>query len=55
MLFFGAGQNLAALGRHAEVEQHYSEAIRLAPDLLQAHFFYGMELGRGSADHAGSA
>jgi tetratricopeptide (TPR) repeat protein len=55
MLYFGAGQSLAALGRHAEAEQHYSEAIRLSPDLMQAHFLYGMELGRdgNAADAAG--
>jgi tetratricopeptide (TPR) repeat protein len=41
-----AGQNLAALGRHAEAMQHYAEAIQLSPDLMQAHFLYGTELGR---------
>jgi tetratricopeptide (TPR) repeat protein len=41
-----AGQNLAALGRHAEAEQRFAEAARISPDLMQAHFLYGMELGR---------
>jgi len=41
-----AGQNLAALGRHAEAEQCYAAAVRLSPDLIQAHFLYGLELGR---------
>jgi tetratricopeptide (TPR) repeat protein len=44
--YFESGQNLAALGRHAEAEQRYSEAIQLSPDMIQAHFLYGMELGR---------
>jgi tetratricopeptide (TPR) repeat protein len=46
MLHVEAGQNLTALGRHAEAEQHYAEAVRLAPNLMQAHFLYGLELGR---------
>jgi len=46
MPYVEAGQNLAALGRHAEAEQRYSEAIRLSPDSMQAHYLYGMELGR---------
>ena len=44
--YVDAGQNLAALGRHAEAEQRYAEAIRIAPDLIQPHFLYGMELGQ---------
>ncbi|HEV2207291.1 MAG TPA: tetratricopeptide repeat protein [Verrucomicrobiae bacterium] len=46
MLCVEAGQNLAALGRHAEAAQHYAEAARIAPDLMAAHFLYGLELGR---------
>ena len=46
MLYMGAGQNLAALGRHTEAEQRFAEATRLSPDLMQAHFLYGLELGR---------
>jgi tetratricopeptide (TPR) repeat protein len=55
VLYLSAGQDLAALGRHAEAEQHYSEAARLSPDSIQAHFLYGMELGRDgkAADAAG--
>jgi tetratricopeptide (TPR) repeat protein len=45
-LYIEAGQNLAALERHAEAEQRYAEAIKLVPDSMQAHFLYGMELGR---------
>jgi tetratricopeptide (TPR) repeat protein len=43
------------LGRHAEAEQRYTEAIKLSPDLIQAHFLYGLELGRDGkpADAAG--
>jgi tetratricopeptide (TPR) repeat protein len=29
-----------------EAERHFREAARLAPDSIQAHFFYGSELGR---------
>lgn len=46
MLYVEAGQNFAALGRHAEAEQHYAEAAKISPDLMQAHFLYGLELGR---------
>jgi tetratricopeptide (TPR) repeat protein len=46
MLYIEAGQNFAALGRHAEAEQHYAEAVKLSPDLMQAHFLYGLELGQ---------
>jgi tetratricopeptide (TPR) repeat protein len=46
MLYIEAGQNLEALGRHAEAKQHYAEAVKLSPDLMQAHFLYGLELGR---------
>ncbi len=45
-LYVEAGQNFAALGRHAEAEQHYARAAGLSPDLMQAHFLYGLELGR---------
>jgi len=45
-LYFEAAQNLSALSRHAEAEQHYAQATRLSPDSIQAHFFYGLELGR---------
>ncbi|MGA2244021.1 MAG: tetratricopeptide repeat protein [Verrucomicrobiota bacterium] len=41
-----AGQNLEAMGRHAEAEEHYADATKLAPNLMDAHFLYGMELGR---------
>jgi tetratricopeptide (TPR) repeat protein len=53
MLQIEAGQNLTALGRHAEAEQHYAAAAGLSPDLMQAHFLYGLELGReGNASGA---
>ena len=45
-LYLEAGQNLIALGHHAEAEQRYAEAVRLSPDSIQAHFLYGLELGR---------
>jgi tetratricopeptide (TPR) repeat protein len=50
-----AGQNLEALGRHAEAERCYAEAVKLSPDLIQAHFLYGLELGQDGkpADAAG--
>lgn len=53
--YIEAGQNLAALGRHAEAEQRYAEAIKLSPDLMQAHFLYGMELGRDGKPAAAAA
>ena len=45
-LYVEAGQNLDALGRHAEAERDYAEAANLSPDFMQAHFLYGLELGR---------
>jgi tetratricopeptide (TPR) repeat protein len=45
-VYVAAGQNLVALGRHAEAEAHYAEAVKLAPDLMDAHYLYGLELGR---------
>ena len=44
-LYLEAAQNLSVLDRHAEAEQRYAQAIRLSPDSIQAHFFYGSELG----------
>ena len=55
MLYIEAGQNLAALGRHEAAEQHYAEAVKLSPDSMEAHFLYGLELGRegNAADAVG--
>lgn len=44
-LRFEAGQNLAALGRHAEAAASFGEAARLSPDWGQAHFESGREFG----------
>lgn len=46
MLRVEAGQNVAAMGRHAEAEKLYAEAAQISPDLMQAHYLYGMELGQ---------
>jgi tetratricopeptide (TPR) repeat protein len=37
-LHIEAGQNLAALERHAEAAHRYAEATQLAPDSMPAHF-----------------
>jgi len=46
-LYLEAGQNLETLGRQAQAEQCYARASELLPDSIQAHFLYGLELGRG--------
>ena len=55
-----AGQNLETLGRRADAEKLFSNAARLSPDLMEAHFLYGLELGRdgnaaGAAEQFGEA
>jgi len=45
-LHVGAGQCLAALGRHGEVRRHYAEAVRLAPGSAEACYLLGVEFGR---------
>ena len=54
MLYVEAGQNLDVLGRHTEAEQHYAKAAQVAPNLIQAHFLDGLELGR-AGNAAGAA
>jgi tetratricopeptide (TPR) repeat protein len=46
--YLEAGQNLAAMGRNLDAENYFAKAADLAPDSLQAHFLYGMELGQNS-------
>jgi serine/threonine-protein kinase len=54
MLYVEAGQNLEILGRHAEAEQRYAVATKVAPNLMQAHYLYGLALGR-AGNPAGAA
>ena len=37
-MHFNIGGPLQALGRHAEAISHYSEAIALKPDFVEAHY-----------------
>jgi tetratricopeptide (TPR) repeat protein len=43
---FEAGETLAALGRHREAVERYREAVESSPAWGQAHFSYGIELGK---------
>jgi tetratricopeptide (TPR) repeat protein len=45
-LHVGAGQNLTALGRHADAVRHSAEAVRLVPDFAEARLLHGLVLGR---------
>lgn len=59
-LYVEAGQNLETLNRRAEAEKLFSNAARLSPNLMEAHFLYGLELGRdgnaaGAAEQFGEA
>ena len=49
-----AGQNFAAINRHADAEKLFSDAVQWAPNLMEAHYLYGMELGR-DGNAAGAA
>ena len=42
------------MGRRAEAETHYAEAIRLKPNLGEAHYCLGVDIGQ-DGDAAGAA
>lgn len=50
-----AGQNFVKVGNDAEAEQCFSEAATLSPDSMEAHFLYGLELGRHGQATAAAA
>ncbi len=49
-----AGQCFVTVNRHADAERLFSDAVKWAPNLMDAHYLYGMELGR-DGNAAGAA
>ncbi len=41
-----AGQLLVTARRYADARRHFADAVRLAPEMGEAHFLLGIELGR---------
>jgi tetratricopeptide (TPR) repeat protein len=46
MLRIKAGQLLVAARRYGDARRHFADAVRLAPEMGEAHFLLGVELGR---------